>query len=223
MTELVPAAGGARMVPAPDPVARDYLLLGLRLDQHRPGLVDAYFGPADLKAQADMESLRPPARLADDAVALRERLPTEVDDPERRTWFQAQLAALEVQARVAAGDVVAYPALVARCFDRTMERVDESVFADAAAELDAALPGSGSLEERLAAWDDALTIDPDRIQAIADDLAARFRSRAAALFGLPDGEGARISTVRDRPWGGYNWFEGGRRSRVEVNLDVPIT
>ena len=54
-----------RTVPAPDPVARDYVLLGLRLDQHLPGLVDGYFGPADLKAQVDMEQLRsprPPAR-----------------------------------------------------------------------------------------------------------------------------------------------------------------
>lgn len=223
MTDLIPAVGGTRMVPAPDPVARDYLLLGLRLDQHRAGLVDAYFGPADLKAQADMESLRPPARLADDAAALRDRLPTEVEDPEQRAWFAAQLDALEVQARVAAGEHIAYPELVARCFGRAMGRIDDSIFDDAATDLDVALPGSGSVEDRLAAWDDALTIDPDRVQAVADHLATRFRARTAALFGLPDDESVRITTVRDRPWGGYNWFEGGRRSRVEVNLDVPVT
>ena len=223
MTELVPAVGGTRMVPAPDPVARDYLLLALRLDQHRPGLVDAYYGPADLKAQADMESLRPPARLADDAAALRGRLPSEVEDPERRAWFHAQLDALEVQARVAAGEVVAYPELVARCFGRAMERLDDAVFDEAAAELDAALPGGGSLEERLAAWDEALTIEPDRVQEVADTLAMTFRARAEAVFSLPEGEGVRISTVRDRPWGGYNWFEGGRRSRIEINLDTAVT
>ncbi len=82
MTERIPAVGGVRDVPAPDPVARDYLLLALRPDQHRPGLVDAYYGPADLKAAADMESLRPPGRLADDAVELRERLRAEVEDPD---------------------------------------------------------------------------------------------------------------------------------------------
>ena len=58
-------------MPAPDAIARDYLLLGLRLDQHIPGIVDGYFGPADLKAQVDMEQLRSPARLRDDAIALR--------------------------------------------------------------------------------------------------------------------------------------------------------
>jgi hypothetical protein len=28
--------------------------------------------------------------------------------------------------------------------------------------------------------------------------------------------------VRERPWSGYNWYEGGRRSRVELNLDLPV-
>ena len=124
MIERVPAAGGVRTVPSPDPIARDYLRLVLRLDQHRPGLVDAYYGPADLKAATDMEALRPPAALADDAVALRERLATEVDDPERREWLRAQLVAVEAQARETAGEVIPYDALVARFFDQVMPRVD---------------------------------------------------------------------------------------------------
>lgn len=67
----VPAVGGTRLVPRPDAVARDYLLLALRLDQRIPGLVDGYFGPADLKAQVDMEQRPSAARLRDDAGALR--------------------------------------------------------------------------------------------------------------------------------------------------------
>ena len=83
-TDLVPAVGGTRMVRAPDPIARDYLLLALSLDQHIPGLVDGYFGPADLKARVETGQLRSPARLRDDAAALRTRLPTEVAEPDRR-------------------------------------------------------------------------------------------------------------------------------------------
>ena len=222
MIERVPAAGGVRTVPAPDSVARDYLRLVLRLDQHRPGLVDAYYGPADLKAATDMEALRPPAALVDDAVALRERLATEVDDPERREWLRAQLVALEAQARETAGEVIPYDVLVARYFDHAMPRVDEAVFHAAAADLDACLPGDGPLDERLAAWDATLTIEPERVPAAADHLMATFRARAGRLFGLPEDEAARISMVRERPWSGYNWYEGGRRSRVELNLDLPV-
>ncbi len=220
--ERVPAVGGTRTVPAPEPIVRDYLLLVLRLDQHRPGLVDAYYGPADLKAQADMESLRPPARLADDAIALRDRLPAEITDVQRREYLWGQLVALEAQARVSAGESIAYEELVTRFFDHPMSRVDNAIFRRASAELDALLPGAGALNERLAAWELPLTVDPDRVQVVADHLAARFRAGAGVLFGLPDREAARISLVRDRPWGGYNWYEGGRRSRVELNLDLPV-
>jgi hypothetical protein len=222
MTERVPAVGGVRTVPAPDPLARDYLRLALRLDQHRPGLVEAYFGPADLKAETDMESLRAPARLAEDAVALRERLPGEVGDPGRREWLRAQLVALEAQARDVAGEPVPYEAFVAQCFDGAMARTDDAIFHAAAHDLEALVPGEGPLADRLVAWDAALTIDPDRVPAATEHLASIFRARAAALFGLPDGEGVRISTVRDRPWSGANWYDGGRRSRVEINLDLPV-
>src|SRR4029077_7317714 len=92
---MTPAMGGTRTVPPPDPVARDYLLLALRLDQHIPGIVDGYFGPADLKAQVDMEQQRQPAALRDDAIALRDRLGTEVAEADRRDWLHVQLAAIE--------------------------------------------------------------------------------------------------------------------------------
>ena len=54
----VPAVGGTRTVPEPDAIAIDHLLLGLRTDQHVPGLVDAYHGPASLKAQVELEAKR---------------------------------------------------------------------------------------------------------------------------------------------------------------------
>ncbi|HEX7948818.1 MAG TPA: hypothetical protein VF494_00600, partial [Candidatus Limnocylindrales bacterium] len=106
--ERVPAVGGTRLVPAPDPIARDYLLLALRLDQRIPGLVDGYFGPAEIKARVDTEQLRPPARLRDDAAALRARLGADVEDVQRREWLDGQLLALETQAAALAGDELPY-------------------------------------------------------------------------------------------------------------------
>ncbi|MEO8208025.1 MAG: hypothetical protein ABI598_03235 [Chloroflexota bacterium] len=219
---MTPAVGGTRQVPIPEPIIRDYLLLALRLDQHRPGLVDGYYGPADIKAQADMEALRPPAHLADDAVGIRERLPAEIDDLPRREFLRAQLVALEAQARISAGAPIPYEELVGLYFDMPMRRVDEALFRSALSDLDAVLPGAGPHEPRLEAWDRQFTIEPDRVQIVADHLAERFRARAAELFDLPDGEAARINLVRNRPWSGYHWYEGGRRSRVELNLDLPV-
>ena len=221
-TARVPAVGGTRTVPAPDPVARDYLLLAFRLDQRIPGLVDGYFGPADLKAQVDTEQLRPPARLRDDAAALRARLPAEVEDADRRAWFEVQLIALETQAAGLAGEALPYLEYVARCFAFEPQRRPDAAFEAAAAQVDALLPGDGPLAERLAAWDARFEVPVERLPALLGWLVERFRARAGSLFGLPDGEDLRVSLVTGQPWSGYNWYDGGRRSRVDINTDLPV-
>ena len=44
-----------------DEIALRYLLLGLRLGRHLPGLVDSYHGPAELSEAVDGEPLTPVA------------------------------------------------------------------------------------------------------------------------------------------------------------------
>ncbi len=215
------AVGGQRRVPVPDPIAHDYLLLALRLDQHTPGLVDGYFGPAELKARADIEELRPAKRLVADAVNLLERVATDVPEPDRRSWLIAQLVALRTQAEALAGEPLPYVEHVSRCFDWTPLRRDDAVFEVAAAEIDALLPGPKPLADRIAAWDDRFVVPPDRLPEILAWLVATFRERAAAAFGLPDDEDLRVRLVTKQPWTGYNWYDGSLRSRVDLNTDLP--
>ena len=225
MTE--PALGGEAQVPVPDPIATDYLLLALRLDQHLPGFVDGYFGPARLKAQVDLESLRAPALLAADAGRLAERVGAEIDDPRRRAWLSAQLGAIQANAQAlveapAGFSGPAYLAHVARCFDWTPQRRPAELFETARAEIDRLLPGSGPTIDRVDRWDARLVVPPDRLPSIVEWLVAIFRDRAAATFGLPAGETLRVGLVRDQPWAGYNWYDGNLRSRVDLNTDLPI-
>jgi hypothetical protein len=222
MTVRVPALGGVRQVPEPDAIARDYLLLALRLDQRMPGLVDGYFGPADLKARVDTEQLPTPAGLLEDARSIAERVESDIEDPRRARWLRAQLRALETLAASIAGESLPYVEHVERCFDWRPEAHDEAEFDAAAAEIARLLPGDGPLVERLATWDDQFVIDHSRLTPVVVWLVDEYRERARTLFGLPDGEAVRVSLVRDRPWSGYNWFDGGLRSRVEINVDLPV-
>ena len=50
-----------------------------------------------------------------------------------------------------------------------------------------------------------------------------MRARTAALLELPAGEELVVEEVRDEPWWAFNYYLGGLRSRVVVNLDVPTT
>ncbi|HEY7828926.1 MAG TPA: hypothetical protein VIB99_11860, partial [Candidatus Limnocylindrales bacterium] len=61
-----------------------------------------------------------------------------------------------------------------------------------------------------------------RLPPVIDWLVERFRRQAAETFGLPPGEGLRVSLVRGQPWAGYNWYDGNLQSRVDLNLDLPI-
>jgi hypothetical protein len=221
--QRVSAVGGTRTVPAPDPIATDYLLLGLRLDHHMPGLVDAYYGPADTKARVDVEQLRAPGRLREDVASLADRVAREIDEQDRKEWLTAQLHALDAHALALAGEPLPYPEYVERCMGFAPRRYDAAVFDAAASAIDALLPGKGSVAERLEAWDHQLEVPVDRLPSAAEWLVERFRERARRDFGLPEGESLRVSIVRDQPWIAYNSYEGGRRSRIDINVDLPVT
>ncbi len=217
-----PAVGGVRQVPTPDPIAEEYLLLGLRLDQRVPGLVDGYFGPAELKARVDMEQIRASRRLREDAAALTARLTADVEDTERRDWLIAQVRALATHAQALDGEPLPYRDHVALCLGFEPPRHADDLFREALAAMDALLPGDGPRNERLVAWDRRLEIPVDRLPGVIDWLVQRFRDRARRDFGLPDGEDLRVSIVTGQPWAGYNWYDGGRRSRVDINTDLPV-
>ncbi len=219
---MTPAVGGRRQVPLPDPLAREYLLLALRVDVHVPGTVDGYFGSADLKAQVDLEEPRPPASLAEDAAALLARIDGEAGASDRASWLTGQVRALATRAEVLAGVDLPYEEIALRSFDRAPIRRDEAVFDAAADGIDALLPGSDPLADRLAAWDEQFAVSPDRILPVGEWLVATFRDRIAATIGLPGDEAIRLHLVRNQPWSGYNWYDGGRRSRFDINTDLPV-
>ena len=220
----VSAVGGTRTVPPPDPIAREYLL-ALRLDHLIPGLSDGYFGPAELKADADMGRLRSPAGLRDDAAAVRERLTSEVAEPDRRAWLDAQLVALETQAAALAGESLPYLEHVARCFAFAPPRRPDTEFEAAAAALESLLPGDGPMTDRLAAWDAQFEIPIHRLAAVVEWLVARLRARAASLFGPPCCRVVANGRSRDlsgpSPGACLEGGEPGRWSRPAGDFDPP--
>jgi len=111
---------------------------------------------------------------------------------------------------------------VTRLFAWAPERRDDGLFAAAAADLDSLLPGDRPLAERLEAWDDQFVVPVERLRDVVDWLIGRFRARAADLFGIPPGEDLQVRLVTDQPWSGYNWYDGGLRSRVDINTDLPV-
>jgi hypothetical protein len=195
--------------------AERYLELGLRLGRHVDGLVDAYYGPPELKAQVDAEELVPPDALAADGAALRDALPDG--------WLRDQVEGCTTYARVLAGEPLSYSDEVEGCYGVRPERTDVSVYEDAHAKLDELLPGEGSLYERRQAWRELHLCPGDRAVEVLGDLLPVLRARTEALLALPEGEQTLLEPVSDEPWWAFNYYLGDLCSRVVLNTDVPTT
>ncbi len=65
-------------------------------------------------------------------------------------------------------------------------------------------------------------VPPALVQALVDMLVPAIREASMARFAAPDGESLRVGLVTGQPWSGYNWYDGGLRSRVDLNVDLPI-
>lgn len=196
-----------------------YLLLGLRLGRHVDGFVDAYYGPAELAERVEAEPLVPPAQLADEAAALRDEA-AALDDPQRARWLAAQLEGLAATAERLDGRPVSFVEEVRRCFGVAPEPVEEDELAEAHRRLDEVLPGTGPVGERYRAWRER-GLPREALLPAVERLRPELRSRTEALFGLPERESVDVELVSDEPWAGFNYYLGGRRSRVVINTDVP--
>jgi hypothetical protein len=83
-------------------------------------------------------------------------------------------------------------------------------------------PAHSSLAERYIAWREGQAIPPSELATAVESLAEDLRYRTARRFGLPDGEHVDFEFVTSKPWGGFNYYLGGLKSRVAINMDLPV-
>jgi len=168
----------------------------------------------------------PPSALVADAAALLSDLDAGVEadaiDASRRRWLRAQVVGLHTSARKLAGEPIGYADEVEWCYGVRPTFRDEERFAAAHRRLDETLPGDGPIRERVIAWREAQAIPVEKLDAALRSLAEDFRERTARTFGLPEGEHVTWELAHDQPWSGFNYYEGGLRSRVAINTDLPV-
>ncbi|MGY2002177.1 DUF885 domain-containing protein [Blastococcus sp. SYSU DS1024] len=209
------------MTAGPLDVALEYVRLGLRFDRLEPGFVDAYTGDPRIRAQVRDEPAPTPRGLRDRARELLRELDAAGLPEERAAFLRGQLTGLECGARKMSGEPVGFVEEVRAYFQVDVELGDEAAYAAAHAELDALLPGDGALAERYATHRRREECPPDRLESAVQALSSALRDRVRGQYGLPDVETVRYEVVTDKPWSGFNYYEGAYRSRVAINADLP--
>ncbi|MET0282382.1 MAG: hypothetical protein ABW278_14845, partial [Steroidobacteraceae bacterium] len=76
--------------------------------------------------------------------------------------------------------------------------------------------------QRIDAFDNRFNIPADKLKAVMDAAIAECRKRTLAHYTLPEGERFDLALVTDKPWSGYNYYQGGYHSKIEVNTDLPV-
>jgi hypothetical protein len=192
-----------------------YLELGLRLDRHVEGIVDAYYGPAELASAVHAEPPADPHSL----VSAADLLLDELEDG----WLRDQVAGLRTYAGVLAGEARSYADEVEGCFGVRPAHTDEAVFAAAHERLAELLPGHEPLPERYQRWHDSIRIPTELVESTVAAVIEEARARTRGLVELPDGETVVLEIVRDKPWMAFCQYLGDLRSSIAVNVDLPLS
>ena len=75
---------------------------------------------------------------------------------------------------------------------------------------------------KLIAWREKQVVPVDRLASAVASIADDLRERTQRTFGLPEGEHVEFELVTDKPWSGFNYYLGDLRSRVAINVDLPV-
>jgi hypothetical protein len=207
---------------APESFVTEYLRLGLSFNRLEDGFVDAYTGDPALRREVENAPRPQAADLAREARRLRGELPGAALSAERTRFIDAHLVALECSARKFAGEPVGFIDEVAAYFDVRITKGNEDDYRAAHRLLDEALPGAGSLPQRMTAHRTAEEIPVDKLPEAVEAFSSALREKVRARYTLPDEEFVEYQVVSDQPWSGFNYYLGGYRSRVAINSDQKV-
>jgi hypothetical protein len=208
--------------------ARDYVRLQLAIGEKEDGYVDAYYGPEKLRAEGKaMAKHSDLAALRHRAEALRARVirlgAHSTGDRARRSRFlAAQLTAAVTRLRMLQGEKLSFEDEALGLFGVRPQLKPLSSYDPILARIDKLIPGKGSLTERVDAYQDRFLIKPDRLKPVFDASIAGCKARTERHIKLPKGESFTLAFVTGKSWGGYNYYLGDYKSRIEVNTDLPI-
>lgn len=232
MLLAVSVAACRGQAPAPgegiDAIARDYVLLSLTIGEKEEGYIDAYYGPPELQAQAradaPKQSLDMLAKRTAELTGRVTRAAEQAEGLERRraNFLKAQLTAAATRLRMLRGEKLSFEEEAQGLFGVRPVLKPLSSYDPILKQLEALVPGSGPLDQRVEAFQRRFTISPDKLKPVFDAAIAECKARTAQHIALPKGERFDLAFVTGKSWSGYNYYQGNLHSRIEVNTDLPI-
>src|SRR5262245_60254305 len=230
---LVAAAAGVhgRQTPAPSPMntlAEQYVRTVLALGLHDADYVDAYYGPPEWKKE--VEAAKPGLdAIAAGAQKLRADLKkmtpaANADEMSVLRWqyLDRQLSSLLARIRMLKGEKLSFDEESKALYDAVAPTHPTSYFQAIVDKLEKRFPGQGSLAVRYDTWRKPFAIPKDKLDQVFQIAIKAGRERTTARVPLPPSESFTLEYVTNKPWSGYNWYQGNFRCVIQINIDLPI-
>ena len=174
------------------------------------------------------------ASIAADARSAIEALDalTGPDPYARRPWLEAQLAAVATRAEQQTGVDVGLDDEFSRLYgitthsaqdSRTRPSVAPAVLEAVRDRIDALLPGTGTVAERLDAFESTITVPAPRLPGVFEAALAECRIRTRSVVNLTAREHVTVRYVVGEPWSGFSAYQGDDTSVISVNTSYPLT
>ncbi len=208
-------------------VAEQYVRMVLAVGEHDPGYVDAYYGAAERRAEVvaaaePLEAVRAQAVAARQALARVDVTHNDALERLRHEFLDKQLAALIARIDIVGGKKMSFDEESQALYNAVAPRRDASHYQAIIGKLDALLPGQGSVPERYEAFREEFVIPKSKLDDVFRAAIEECRKRIRPWIELPDDENFELEYVTDKAWSGYNWFQGGHQSLIQINTDLPI-
>ncbi|MDH3548738.1 MAG: hypothetical protein OEQ16_05270 [Gammaproteobacteria bacterium] len=231
MTKLIPVLLLllTACTPAPpdmDELAREYLYLELSMGLHDPAHVDAYFGPEEIRTAAEETAL-----TLDQILAASQDLATKLIAVNtggdrlfemRVASLIARLQALDTRIAINKGESFSFDEESQLIFGTQAPDYDAAHFQAILDKVDALLPGEAPLSERVESFNNQFVIPIDKMDDVFTAAMDECRRRTLENMDLPEHESFTIEYVNDKPWTGYNWYQGNAQSLIQLNTDFPM-
>lgn len=217
------AAGAEISIISADTLAERFVKLALALGRHDAYYVDAYTGPPEW-AEAAKAEVQPISALKAEAEAILEGLDILARDgvDPREAGLKGLATAALTRLRMAEGERFSFNDEARLLYGAEPRAYALAEFDAALGKIDALLPGEGALADRVNAFRDKVAIPADKLEAVFGAAIAECKKRTLAHYRLPDSEKFTLRFVTDKPWSGYNWYQGDFESVIEINKGLPI-
>ena len=217
--------------PSLSALADEYVLLQLTIGEKEAGYIDAFYGDEAIQQRAKAEAAGASLEsLAARVAALEARAGRFANDgaagttlDERRARFLvAQLVAARTRLRMMRGETLSFADEAEGLFGVRPELRPLASYEPVIAKIETLAPGQGPLWQRIDALQRRFDIPAARLKAVMDAGIAECKRRTLARIPLPPLERFDLALVTDKPWSGYNYYQGNYHSKIEINTDLPV-